>query len=80
MSLLYYDPEHRVSDLHQYHHYDATLQKEGFTRVQMRGSYNKDDQANTEFNCGARCIAFLLTVKHHSDKTFEHIRVVPRIW
>ena len=79
MSLLYYDPEHSVSDLHQFHHFDATLQEEGFTRVQIRGSYNKDDQANTEFNCGARCIAFLLTVIHHSDKTFEHIRVVPRI-
>ena len=71
MSLLYYDPEHMVSNMHQFHHFDATLQQEGFTRVQMQGSYNKEDQA--------RCIAILLTVIHHSDKTFEHIRVVPRI-
>ena len=52
MSLLYYDPEHRVGALHQFHNFDATLREEGFTRVQMRGSYNKDDQANTEFNSG----------------------------
>ena len=80
-SLLYYDPEHNCSvnpRLFQFHHYGEQLQQEGYTRVQMRGSYNKDDQANTEFNCGARCIAFLLTLLHHSDKTFEHIRVHPR--
>ena len=79
MSLLYYDPEHRLAPQIQFHHFDNTLQQEGFTRVQMQGSYNKDDQAGTEFNCGARCIAFLLTVIHHSDKTFEHIRVNPRV-
>ena len=81
-TLLYYDPEHRCSVDHQlvqFHQYGEQLQQEGFTRVQMRGSYNKDDQANTEFNCGARCIAFLLTLLHHSDKMFEHIRVNPRV-
>jgi len=78
VTLLYYDPEPSIDVIPIFHNYNTTLQNEGFTRVQLRGSYNKDDEAKTEFNCGARCIAFLLTVLHHSDKAFEHVRVHPR--
>ena len=80
ISLLFYDPEPSISPT--VHHYLTTLAEEGYTRVQLLGTICKenrrihqlshDDEARVEYNCSARCIAFLLTVLHHGTKAFEH--------